>query len=230
MKRRARLHGRVREAAGIGERLDGAGALVEQSAEIGAGADAGRGLGRAEQAHRRAARLPLPFALLKLLQPGLVGGAVQRAGMLGLAVDAVAADEIEDDARPLAQRREQPLAMLGPEDGRHVVRHDPQAGIDEADIAAGAAEADIGRLQHHDGDAGLGQMQRRRQAGIARADDDHVGAQLSGKRARRRRGRRGLFPKPVCARIVLHASIFTVSRAKQTDECGSPHAPAAFIR
>ena len=81
------------EAAGIGEWLDRAGALVQQSAGVGFRPHPPRGLRRIQEMHRRAARLPLPGALLKRPQAAAADSAMQRAPALRFAVNPVAFDE-----------------------------------------------------------------------------------------------------------------------------------------
>ena len=55
----------------------------------------------------------------------------------------------------------------------------PHAGVDQADVAPRAAEADLDRLEGDDLRARLGQPQRRREPGIAAADDRDVGPDLA---------------------------------------------------
>ncbi len=172
------------QAAHIGQGLDGAGAQVEQGAGIDAGADLLPGLFRRQQPHRGAARLPLGFALFQFIQALGTDGAMQGAVLLQFAVDAVPGDDVEDGLGRIAQQGQQAVTVHGPQHIGQCVGHDPHAGIDQADITPGAAETDRAGFQHNGLDATLSQVQRRRQAGIAAADDRHIGAHL----ARQRRG------------------------------------------
>src|SRR5690606_908260 len=70
---------------------------------------------------------------------------------------------------------------------------------------ARAAEAGFDRFEDDDPGAAFGQMQCRRQAGEAGADDRDIGLHFAGERRRRRRRRRRTLPKPVAARIAPHA-------------------------
>ena len=106
---------------------------------------------------------------------------MKRAGALRLARDAVSLDQIPHEAGGCAERVEQALAMPLPQDLGHVVRHDPEAGIDQPDIAARTAEADLHGLEHDNLPAGLGHMQGGRKPGESRPDHDHIGLDRSRK-------------------------------------------------
>ena len=134
----------------------------EQRAGVDGDADAPRRLLAAENLHRRAAPPPLPLALLDLGQPRAADGAVQRAVAHKLAVDPVLLDQGVDFRRAAAQQAQQPLAIVRAEPRRDIVGREPHAGVDQADIAPRASEADLDRLERDDLRAGLGQMQRRR--------------------------------------------------------------------
>ena len=153
---------------------------------------------------RRAARAPLPGALLDLGEPRAPDRTMQRAVAHKLAVDAVLVDKRVDFRRAAAKQAEEALAIVGAEPLDDVVGREPHAGVDQADVAPRAAEADLDRLERHDLGPGLSQMERRREPGIAAADDRDVSPNLARKRRCRRRGRRGQFPEAVRKGIVLH--------------------------
>ena len=204
MDDRARVDRRPGEAPRIGERLDRAGALVEERPRVGPRAgEAGR-LVRVEEANRRAAVLPLPGPVREIGQALPADRAMQGAGPFRLAGDAVPGDEIEHPARRGTEEREQPLAALGAEGGGHEVGLHPQARVDEADIAPRAAEADGLALEHHYPGAALREVQGRRQAGIARPHHRHVGGRLAAQRRRVGSRRGGTRPEAVRAGIGDH--------------------------
>ena len=88
---------------------------------------------------------------------------------------------------PVAKQFEQPLAIVGPKPRRDIVGRKPHAGVDQADVAPGAAEADLDRLQSDNLGSGLREMQRRREPGIAATDNRHIGPNLALERRGRRR-------------------------------------------
>ena len=104
----------------------------------------------------------------------------------------------------IAKQFEQSLAIVGPEPRRDIVGRKPHAGVDQADVAPGAAKTDLDRLQSDNLGSRLRAMQRRREPGIAAADNRHVGANLALERRGRRGGRSGHFPEAVRERVVLH--------------------------
>ena len=200
----ARRERRARQPARISERLDGAGAQIEQRAGIDVDADPPRRLLAAENFHRRAARAPLRAALLDLGEPRRPHRAMQRAVVHEFARDPVLVDERLNLRGPIAKQLEQPLAIVGAEPRRDVVGRKPHAGVDQADVAPRAAEADLDRLERDDLRSRLGEPQRRREPGIAAADDRHIGPNLALERRGRRRRRSGHFPEAVRERVVLH--------------------------
>ena len=193
------------EAARIGERLDDAGAQVEQRAGVDVDADALCGLRLRENPDRRAALAPLFRALLDLCEPGTPDRALQRAIADKLAVDAVFVDQRVDGRRAAAQEAEQPFAIIRAEPRDDVVGREPHPSVDQADIAPRAAEADLDRLERHDPRSGLSQMQGGRKAGIAATDHGNIGPGVALERRGRRRRRSGHFPQTMRERIVLHA-------------------------
>ncbi len=131
---------------------------------------------------------------------------MQRAVRLEFAGNCVLFDQLSNQVGPVAQKLERALAIMLAEFLRKILRHDPHAGIDQADIAPGAAKSDFGCLQQHDIGAALGQMQCGGEAGIPPADNHHVSRVFSLQRRRHRCGRRGPLPEAVRARIVQHQS------------------------
>ena len=130
--------------------------------------------------------------------------AMQRAVAHEFAVDAMLGDERLDLGGPVAKQLEQPLAIIGPKPRRDIVGRKPHAGVDQADVAPCAAETDLDRLQRDNLGPCLRAMQRRREPGIAAADNRHVGPNLALERRSRRGRRSGYFPKAVRERVVLH--------------------------
>ena len=114
-------------------------------------------------------------------------------------------------AGPAAEQGQHPLAVVRAERLLDILRHEPHAGVDEPGVASRGAEADLDRLEGDDLRPRLGEPQRRREPGIAAADDRDVGANLALKRRRRRRRGSGYFPKAVRERIVLHVVEMIVS-------------------
>ncbi len=104
---RARRDGGVGEAARIGERLDRAGAAVEQGARIGRGADPPRRLGGIEQLDGAPRACHCRARSVTSAKPFGADRAMQRAGALGLAGDAVPRHEVEHRPRPIAEQVQQ---------------------------------------------------------------------------------------------------------------------------
>ena len=129
---------------------------------------------------------------------------MQRAVAHEFAREAVLVDERLNLGGPVAEQLEQPLAIIRAEPRRDIVGREPHAGVDQADVAPRAAEADLDRLQRDNPGPRLREMQRRREPGIAAADNRHVGPNLALERRGRRRRRSGHFPEAVRERIVLH--------------------------
>ncbi len=129
---------------------------------------------------------------------------MQRAVAHEFAVEPMPGDERLDLGGSIAKQFEQPLAMVGPKPRRDIVGREPHAGVDQADVAPGAAETDLDRLQRDNLGPRLRAMQRRREPGIAAADNRHVGPNLTLERRSRRGRRSGHFPQAVRERVVLH--------------------------
>ena len=161
-----------------------------------------RFLGR-QQANRGAARLPLGLAFLQLFQAGRTDAAMQGAVGLELAVDGVGLDDVEDGRRRVAQQAQQTVAVDLAQDIRQFIGHHPHAGIDQADIAAGAAETDVVGFQDHRLDALFRQVQGGGIAGVTAANDADIGADVAAQRHRRRGSRRRRFPQAVGTRVTF---------------------------
>ena len=102
-------------------------------------------------------------------------------------------DQAEHGIGRAADEIDQAPAALGTEFFLQLVRIVFQPRNHLAAIAPRTAPAGLMRFQHHDARAALGEMQRGRQARIARADHDDVGRDAAFERGCRRgcwRGRR----------------------------------------
>ncbi len=118
------------------------------------------------------------------LEVGDTGGVVrhvQRAFVLGLAVDAKAFDHGEHFGRGFAEHLVQAAALLQAEGGLDIVGADPGAGVDQADVAPGATVTDLPGLQQDYRLALFEQMDGRRQAGNAATDHADIGLVLTGQ-------------------------------------------------
>ena len=73
--------------------------------------------------------------------------AMERAVAHEFARDVVLGDERFNLGGSVAEQFEQPLAIVSAEPRRDIVGREPHAGVDEADIAPGAAKTDLDRLQ-----------------------------------------------------------------------------------
>jgi len=102
----------------------------------------------------------------------------------------------------IAQQFEKTLTVIATEHIAKDVRHHPHAGIDQADVPAGPAKADLHRLEQRDIGACLGEMERGRQTGIPAADDGRVDPDRSLQSARFRGRWRGQLPKTVGSGVV----------------------------
>ena len=138
------------------------------------------GLGAVEIGDGRAASPPLLGSRAARARPPSRSAtpwtqAVRRAS----AVEPMPRDEVEDDIGRRAGEAPQPLAALGAELRLDLVRIVLQARNDLAAVAARRAPAGRMRVEHDDVRARLGEVQRRRQPEIARADDEHVARECS---------------------------------------------------
>jgi hypothetical protein len=118
--------------------------------------------------------LPLARALLQFPQSLVTNSAVKRAVGFELAGDGVLLDQFADEVGAVAEQVERPLAVEIAEFFRKIVGHDPHAGINQPDIAAGTAKADLGGLEENHVDTAFRQMQGRGETGVTAADDHHV--------------------------------------------------------
>jgi hypothetical protein len=90
-------------------------------------------------------------------------------------------DQVEGQLRRAARQRHHAPAHIRAEPGLDRVGVLLEAGIDLAAIAARSAPARRLRLQQSNGDAALGQMQRRGKPGEAAADNGHLRLRLAGQ-------------------------------------------------
>lgn len=142
-----------------------------------------------------AAFLPLRLAVLDLRHALAANGHVQRAIADGLTGDAVFLDQGIDHGRSVAEFGEQAVAGGRAERGDEIVGLHPHAGIDQADIAAGAAEADHPGFDDRCLDPFFGEVKSRREAGEAAADDGDIGRQVTAERLGFWRGRCRRMPE-----------------------------------
>ena len=99
---------------------------------------------------------------------------MQGAGPGRLASDLVPFDQFEHLGGSRAEPLDKSRPVFGSEQTDQPVGRQPGGGIDETDIAAGTAEADPFRLDHLGRQPLLGAVERRREPGVAAADDRHV--------------------------------------------------------
>ena len=120
-------------------------------------------------------------ALLQVRQVRRLGGAEYLAGRQ-VAVDGVAADEIRDEIARRDPQLEQLAGAVPAKAGLQFVLLPALAGAQLAAIAARGAPAHAPALEHDDRVAALGQVQGRRQAGVAGPDHADVGGRGPGER------------------------------------------------
>ena len=89
-------------------------------------------------------------------------GHVQGAFAAQLTINVVLVDEAEHQGRSGAQHAVELAAHRLAEAGLDVVRRDPQAGVDQADVASRATVPSPMRFQHGNALALLQQVHRRR--------------------------------------------------------------------
>ena len=169
------------QATGVAHGVDGAGAAVEQRSGNLVGTAVFLALGAGQQLYVSATAAPLFMACFKVGDASGVVRHVQRAFVLGLAVDAEAFDHGEHFSRGFAKHLVQAAALLLAEGGLDVVGADPGAGVDQADVAPGATVADLPGLQHDHRLALFEQVDGRRQAGNTAADHTDIGLVLTGQ-------------------------------------------------
>ena len=119
----------------------------------------------------------LLFLFQLLDMPGLRRG-VQIAPFEA-AIDAMARDALADQRLALLGHGKQFARIFEPDPFLDLRETCGKSGADLAAIAPGGAPTDPMGLQHHHPIAALSQFQRGGKPGVARADDHHVGADLS---------------------------------------------------
>ena len=92
-----------------------------------------------------------------------------------VAVDAVARDQVLDQRLRLLGEAPEAVGIVAAEMRLEPVLVAPLAGMELPAVPARSPPADPLGLDQRDIDTGLGEMQRRRQAGIAAADDRDMG-------------------------------------------------------
>ena len=97
----------------------------------------------------------------------------------GLAFDAVFLDHLEDILRAIAEKLQQTRTIIAGQGFFDVIRHHPDTRIDQPGISSSAAKADFSGLKHDDPLTCFGQMQGSRQSGVASANDDDIGSDVS---------------------------------------------------
>jgi len=107
----------------------------------------------------------------------------------------VSGNQLEHQVRPCRDGRHRARPGVGSEQLLEGIRIVLDPGDDLAAVAAGGTRADVGGLQHHHLPAGLRQVQRGRQAGVAGADDGGLGAPGAGEYFAGRAGRRRHGPQ-----------------------------------
>ena len=132
--------------------------------------------------------------------------ALDPGGALRLRPEAEPLDQVEHEIRRTAGETPQPLAALVAERGLDCVGIVFEARDELAAIAAGGAIA--GRLRFEDDDvaAGLGDMERRREAEIAGADDQDFGGRARRRAARRSGAGTAVSSQRLARRVMLNSS------------------------
>ena len=179
----ARLERRPGEAEGIVQGVEVAGVAIEETAEVALAAEHFGHLGARHEAGVRIAVAALQRLglLLQIKGSGRFVGGGEDPG-LEIAGNRVARDPLLDGRLGLAGELPEKARPL-------VAEHLFQRGLVEAqirgDLAAVSprgARPDPRRLQEHRVVAPLGQMEERREAGVAAADDADVGLQAAAER------------------------------------------------
>ena len=170
-----------RQPAGIGQRLDRAGPFIQDGGTITGAAGLDSGFRRGQEMDRRTTPLHLCPAGLQLALPFGVGRQMQCPIAHRLAFYPVLFNKGKDQIRRRRQTFIQPPPVARAQPFLDQIRHQPEPGIHKTHITAGPAKPDIYGFQQDHGDTRLRQMQRRRQAGIAAANDGDIGPGLAGK-------------------------------------------------
>ncbi|MNH12808.1 hypothetical protein D3C79_723600 [compost metagenome] len=126
---------------------------------------------------------------------------VQGAAVVCLAIDAQAFDGGEDFSRGFTQHLVQAAALLMAKGGFDIVGTNPGTGVDQTDVAPGAAVTDFPGLQHNHRLARLQQVQRGAKAGDTTANDADVGLEFAGQFIDRRREPGYMFPQTLLAQL-----------------------------
>jgi hypothetical protein len=109
-------------------------------------------------------------------------GGMNGAVAGGLTTDLIFLDQREHVLRPGAEQVDKMAARLLAKDIKDLIRRQPQAGIEQTGIAARPAEADVLGFEDDAGDVVTGQMKRGGAAGVAAANDGHVGGSVTVER------------------------------------------------
>ncbi len=179
----ARLERRPGEAEGVVQGVEVAGVTIEEAAEV---ALASEHLGHLGARHEAGVRIAVAALqrlglLLQVKGSGRLVGGGEDAG-LEIAGDRVAGDPLLDGRLGLAGELPEKARPLGAE---HLFQRglvEAQVRGDLAAVSPRRAGADPRRLQQHRVVTALGQMQERRETGIAAADDADVGLQAASQR------------------------------------------------
>ncbi len=132
------------------------------------------------------APLPLLGTALQIRQAFAVVRHVQVAGAGVLAID---------------ERRVEAAGLDAAQHFFQCIGRDPGAGVDQTDVAPGAAVADLMRLDHAHRFAAFKQLQRSRQAGEPGAYNAHIGVSLTGQHRAQRTLRSQLFPQTAFSKL-----------------------------
>ena len=179
---------RAREPAHVGQRLERSGAPVEHAARIAGGAGQLRDALPVQQLHGRAAPLPLLRSRAQGFHRCRVRRRADPAGLMRLAGDLVAGDQLEHEVGGTTGDLPHPPAHVRAELLLELVWIVLESRDDLTAVASGSAPAGLRRVEHHHVGAALGQVQRRRQTRVAGADHRHVGAAVSLEGPRLRQG------------------------------------------
>ncbi len=160
-------------------RAGGAPLRVDRACHVAGGAGQLRDALPVQQLDRRAAPLPLLRARAQRRDGGRVRRRADPAGLMRLAGDLVAGDELEDEVGGGASELPHPSAHLRAKLSLQLVRIVLESRNDLAAVVAGAAPTGLRSVQYHHVRAPLGQVEGRRQACVAGSDHRDVGAAVS---------------------------------------------------
>jgi hypothetical protein len=151
---------------------------------------ASRGFGRVEQVDRRTQFHALAMPLFQIAQARSRMRQMQRTVRCGFAVYILPLDQRPDQLWCIGQQTDQLQARLLAHLRHHVVRRQPQTGVDETDIAARATMADRVRLEHDDRGTAPRRLKSCRVPSEPTTYDDEVGIRVRRQRRRSRRSPR----------------------------------------